>query len=133
MNDSFAGLIGLVLMVGSFAAWLTHIITCLADDKWGFLIAGAIDYQKKSKYNISKLNLLNDNYQVTFLGYVSNMINIYNKTAIVCLPSYREGFSKTLQEAAAKGLPIITTDVVGCKDAIIPGYTGLICKPKSSK
>ena len=76
---------------------------------------------------------MNDNYQVTFLGYVSNMINIYNKTAIVCLPSYREGFSKTLQEAAAKGLPIITTDVVGCKDAIIPGYTGLICKPKSSK
>ena len=33
----------------------------------------------------------------------------------------------------ATGRPIITTDVVGCKDAIIPGYTGLICKPKSSK
>jgi hypothetical protein len=42
MNDSFGGLVGLVLMLGSFAAWLTHIITCLADDKWGFLIAGAI-------------------------------------------------------------------------------------------
>ena len=100
---------------------------------WKFLIAGTIDYQKKSKYNIDKLNLLNDNNQVTFLGYVRNMINIYNKTAIVCLPSYREGFSKTLQEAAAKGLPIVTTNVVGCKDAIISNYTGLLCKARSSK
>ena len=24
------------------AAWFTHVITCLADDRWGFLIAGAI-------------------------------------------------------------------------------------------
>lgn len=42
MNDSFAGLLGIVIGLGSIAAWLTHIITCLADDKWGFLIAGAI-------------------------------------------------------------------------------------------
>jgi glycosyltransferase involved in cell wall biosynthesis len=58
------------------------------------------------------------------------MESLYKKTAIVCLPSYREGFSRTLQEAAAVGIPIVTTNVVGCKDSIIPNKTGLLSKPK---
>jgi glycosyltransferase involved in cell wall biosynthesis len=70
---------------------------------------------------------------VEFLGYVENMIKIYQDTAIVCLPSYREGFSRVLQEAAAAGLPIVTTNVIGCKDSIIPNKTGLIAKVKDYK
>ncbi len=31
-----------ILVLGSIAAWLTHIITCLANGMWGYLIAGAI-------------------------------------------------------------------------------------------
>tara|TARA_B100001057_G_scaffold372633_1_gene376874 strand:- start:1792 stop:1956 length:165 start_codon:yes stop_codon:yes gene_type:complete len=31
------------LIIGiSSAAWITHVVTCLSDDRWGFLIAGAI-------------------------------------------------------------------------------------------
>ncbi len=100
---------------------------------WKFFIAGTIDYEKKSRFNINKLNILNKNKQVIFLGYVKNMNKIYNYTSIVCLPSYREGFSKTLQEAAAMGIPVVTTNVIGCKDSIIPGETGLLCKPKNFK
>jgi len=36
------GLIWLTIVVWSLAAWLTHIITCLGEEAWGFLIAGAI-------------------------------------------------------------------------------------------
>ena len=100
--------------------------------EWRFQIAGTIDYEKVSKYSYKRLNLLNDEKQVEFLGYIKNIIKVYDKTSIVCLPSYREGFSKTLQEAAAKGLPIVTTRVTGCRDAIIPGKTGLLCNPKDS-
>ncbi len=100
---------------------------------WQFLIAGAIDYNKKSKLNIDKLKILNDKNQVKILGYVKNILKIYNKCAIVCLPSYREGLSRILQEAAAKGLPIVTSNVVGCRDAIIPNKTGFLCKPKNIK
>ena len=42
MGDTLAGLIALTLIVGCVAAWLTHVITCLAAASWGFLIAGAI-------------------------------------------------------------------------------------------
>ena len=59
------------------------------------------------------------------------MLKIYKKTAIVCLPSYREGLSRSLQEAAALGIPVVTTNVIGCKDAIIPNKTGLLCKVKN--
>lgn len=30
------------IFVLSFAAWLTHVVVCIADATWGFLIAGAI-------------------------------------------------------------------------------------------
>ena len=32
----------IVMIVGTFGAWITHIVVCLTDEKWGFLIAGAI-------------------------------------------------------------------------------------------
>jgi glycosyltransferase involved in cell wall biosynthesis len=100
---------------------------------WKFLVAGAIDYDKNSNYSINKLKNFNNKNQVKFLGYVKNMNALYQKTSIVCLPSYREGFSRTLQEAAAFGIPIVTSDVIGCRDAIIPGKTGLLCKPRNYK
>lgn len=45
MNDkaeAFTGLMVLGLLVGTFAAWLTHVIVCIQTASWGFLIAGAI-------------------------------------------------------------------------------------------
>ena len=54
-------------------------------------------------------------------------------STIVVLPSYREGFPKILMEAAASGKPIITTNVPGCRDAIINGVTGILVKPKNFK
>lgn len=47
------------------------------------------------------------------------------------LPSYyREGVPRILLEAAASGLPIITTDFTGCRDAVEAGVTGLLCPPR---
>ena len=49
------------------------------------------------------------------------------------LPSYREGLSKSLIEAAAMKLPIITTNVPGCKDVVVDGFNGFLCEVKSKK
>ena len=100
---------------------------------WKFVVAGTINYEKQSNFKINEINYLNKNNQAIFLGYIKNMLKIYKKTSIVCLPSYREGFSKTLQEAAALGIPIVTTNVTGCKDAIIPNVTGLLCMIQNYK
>ena len=42
------------------------------------------------------------------------------------MPSYREGLPKTLIEAAAASRAVVTTNVPGCRDAIIPNVSGLL-------
>lgn len=51
---------------------------------------------------------------------------------IVVLPSHGEGFPKTLIDAAAAGRAVVTTNLPGCRDAIIPGETGLLVEPHNA-
>jgi glycosyltransferase involved in cell wall biosynthesis len=46
----------------------------------------------------------------------------------VVLPSaYREGVPRSLLEAGAMGKPLITTDAIGCREAVEDGVTGILC------
>jgi glycosyltransferase involved in cell wall biosynthesis len=54
------------------------------------------------------------------------MPNTLAQTDIFCLPSYREGVPNALIEACACGLPIVTTDVPGCRDVVTHGVNGLL-------
>lgn len=47
----------------------------------------------------------------------------------IVLPSYREGLSRVLLEAAAMGRPIVTTDVTGCRDVVTENENGFLCAP----
>ena len=48
------------------------------------------------------------------------------------LPSYREGLSNSLLEAASMEKPIVTTNVTGCKDVVIDGVNGILCEPQNA-
>ena len=63
---------------------------------------------------------------IRFAGAVDSSAQAYRESHIVVLPSYREGLPKSLLEAASCGRAIITTDVPGCRDVIIPDVTGLL-------
>ena len=63
---------------------------------------------------------------VEVLGYQKDIPALYAKAHIVCLPSYREGLPKALVEAAAASRAVVTTDVPGCRDAIVPNGSGLL-------
>jgi glycosyltransferase involved in cell wall biosynthesis len=67
---------------------------------------------------------------VELLGYRETIAEQYALANIVCLPSYREGLPKSLIEAAACSRAVVTTDVPGCRDAIIPDETGLLVPAK---
>ncbi|OCQ54410.1 N,N'-diacetylbacillosaminyl-diphospho-undecaprenol alpha-1,3-N-acetylgalactosaminyltransferase [Photorhabdus australis subsp. thailandensis] len=69
---------------------------------------------------------------VEYWGYRHDIDNIMSKANIIVLPSYREGLPKSLIEAAACGRAVITTDVPGCRDAIINNVTGLLVPVKDS-
>ena len=54
-------------------------------------------------------------------------------TDCVVLPSYHEGLSNVLLEAAAVGRPLITSDIHGCKEVVDPGVSGFLCRVKDSE
>jgi glycosyltransferase involved in cell wall biosynthesis len=70
---------------------------------------------------------------IGYLGEIKDMRPIYAKSRVFVLPSYREGFPMTIMEAMSCGRPIITTDVAGCRDAVISGVDGLVVKPHDVK
>ena len=98
---------------------------------WKFVVAGALDYKKNSLLDKNIIEKLNKKKTTEFIGYQHDVMSVYKKTSIVCLPSYREGLPKCLLEASALGLPIVTTNVIGCRDAIINKKTGLLAKVKN--
>lgn len=51
----------------------------------------------------------------------------------VILPSYHEGLSNVLLEAAATGRPIITSDIPGCRETVCHGKNGLLCPVKDAE
>jgi glycosyltransferase involved in cell wall biosynthesis len=69
-----------------------------------------------------------------FLGRLekTEVFQYYSKACGFLLPSYREGLSFAAIEAAAHGLPLLLSDVVGSREQVIEGYNGLKFEAKSS-
>ena len=53
---------------------------------------------------------------VTFPGARSDMADVYAAMDVFVLPSWREGFSRSAMEAAASGLPMVLSDIRGCRE-----------------
>ncbi len=98
-----------------------------------FLLAGDLDASNPTGLNLEDLKVFRKDGNVEILGYHEDIPKLYNQSHIVCLPSYREGLPKALLEAAAASRAVVTTDVPGCRDAIIPNKTGLIVPVKNSE
>ncbi len=67
---------------------------------------------------------------IEYLGYKDDVKSEIEKADIVVLPSYREGLSRVLLEAASLERPIITTNVPGCKDVVKDKKNGYLCHAK---
>ena len=67
--------------------------------------------------------------QLRFAGYTRSPERYIAAADTLCLPSYREGFSTVIIEAAAAGVPAIGSRIYGITDAIVEGETGLLHAP----
>ncbi len=93
-------------------------------------IAGSLDTGNRSALSTTELLQLKAQPGLRLLGHVHDMPALYADADIVVLPSWREGLSKALIEAAAMEKPIITTDVPGCRDVVDHGISGLLVPPR---
>ena len=64
--------------------------------------------------------------RVTHVDYTRATPDYYAAMDVFVLPSLREGMCNALLEAQAVELPCITTDVIGCRDAVVPGLTARV-------
>ncbi|MFQ5947502.1 MAG: GNAT family N-acetyltransferase, partial [Acidimicrobiia bacterium] len=63
---------------------------------------------------------------VRFLGMRTDIEHLYSAMDLFVLPSHREGFPRSAMEAAATGLPVVASDIRGCREVVEPGVNGLL-------
>lgn len=78
------------------------------------------------------INSMSRNKLIDFHGFQKDPTSFYVSSHCVVLPSYHEGMSNVLLEAAAIGRPLICSDVPGCREAVENGTTGFLCKKKDA-
>ncbi len=97
-----------------------------------FMLAGSLDPGNPSSIKQRQLNEWIQQGDIEFIGYQDNIADLFPRVNLVILPSYREGLPRVLAEAAACGRAVVTTDVAGCRGAIIPNKTGFLVKPRDA-
>jgi glycosyltransferase involved in cell wall biosynthesis len=95
-----------------------------------FWLIGAPDPANPATFTTAQVEAWQAEGSVECLGHRGDVAELYARSHVVTLPSYREGLPKALLEAAATGRAVVTTDVPGCRDAIEPGVTGLLVPPR---
>lgn len=86
-----------------------------------FLLVGLPDIENPETIAEDTLRKWSHEGVIEWLGHINEIQKIYSETHVAVLPSYREGLPKSLLEAMACGLPIITTNAIGCKDIVSEG------------
>jgi len=116
--------------VGEFveaARWLRQ-----RDVSARFVLVGEADPENPAAITREQLLRWHREGHIEWWGHRSDMPEVLAGAHVACLPSYREGLPKTLLEAAACGLPLLATDVPGCREIAVHEETGLLVPPRDS-
>lgn len=94
-----------------------------------FLLVGPTTSEGRQAISSSELEAYSD--VVQHLGARSDVPALLSTSDIFVLPSYyREGVPRVLLEAGALGLPLITTDMPGCREVVKNGCNGILVPPR---
>ena len=104
------------------------LINQLFPNNYIFLHLGLIDLASSRQISKDGIDKLTHECGVHYLGFKEDIKNYMLAADIVTLPSYREGTPRSLIEALALGKVVITTDVPGCRETVLDGWNGFLCK-----
>lgn len=97
------------------------------------LILGDPDKSNRSSVDESIIISMARKKKFHWINKVGNVIPYLQKSKISILPSYREGLPKSLLEAASCKLPLVATDVPGCREICKNNFNGILIPKKNSK
>jgi glycosyltransferase involved in cell wall biosynthesis len=98
-----------------------------------FVVAGSPDPGNPAAVPIETIRDWESLGLVRFLGHVEHIEQLLATADVFVLPSYREGLPRSLIEAAACGLPLVATDVPGCREVVTDGIDGLLVPPRDAR
>src|SRR5205823_6535906 len=91
-----------------------------------FLVVGPEDPDKSDALSAEEIDRARRDAGICFLGMRFDVEDLYTAMDLYVLASHREGFPRSAMEAAAMGLPIIATDIRGCRQVVDAGSSGLL-------
>lgn len=97
-----------------------------------FLILGNLGANNPACISQEQMHQWELSGAIQYLGETNNVVPFIENASCIVLPSYREGVSRVLMEAASMERPIIATNVPGCREVVRHNQTGFLCEPKSS-
>jgi len=97
-----------------------------------FQLLGFLDVKNQTAVGRSDVEAWVKEGVVEYLGTSDDVRPFLAAADCVVLPSYREGTPRSLLEAAAMGRPLLATDVPGCREVVIDGVNGLLCRLRDS-
>lgn len=98
-----------------------------------FCVVGPEDPEKADALQPDDVDRARELGNVVFAGLRDDVERVYPAFDLFVLPSYREGFSRTAMEAAACGLPVVATDIRGCRQVVDDGITGLLVPARDAQ
>ncbi len=102
------------------------------DVKTEFHILGSYYPDNPTAITEDEMKVWEDEDIVKYIGTSDDVKSVIEEYDCVVLPSYREGLSRVLLEAASMAKPIITTNVPGCTEVVDDGINGYLCNVKDS-
>jgi len=89
------------------------------------------NFEEEDTLDIDIKEEIHTNPAIINVGFQKDVRPFYKMMTVFVFPSYREGFGVSLMEAAAMGVPAISSNIIGCNEVIKDGYNGILIPPKS--
>lgn len=126
-NDIVIGSVGRLVHEKGFAELFEAAELLLeAHPRLRFLVVGPEEHDQDDAIDGSHLAALSRTGKIRFIGWGSDMPHWYAQMNIFVLPSHREGVPRACMEAAATGLPVVASDIRGCREVVHDGETGIL-------
>lgn len=97
-----------------------------------FSLLGPLNGANPNSVPMARVRAWQEEGLVDYLGAADDVRPYLADADCVVLPSYREGVPRTLLEGAAMALPLVATDVPGCRNVIEDGVNGFLCRVRDS-
>lgn len=135
LSTAVVGMVGPVVWEKGFGEFFeaVHVLRDqLPKDKVAFVVAGSRE-SGPDAVDSRTLERMADEFGVHFLDEQEDVASLLSMIDVLALPSHREESVRTGMEAAAMGIPVVASDIRGCRHIVDHGETGLLVRPRKSE